>query len=372
MDAVARDKLYGHGRVNQSEGSAKGKGKAREWDVELTEVDGNGLKRKLRRLDGSDAEEGSDGEHEPESEDSDGSSLSTAEGISSFDRREGAFPLDKESDGFRPIPPPAPPPPVPPQEVPTTSLTPVSETPPVASTSWPKTLHPILKRPQPARLHSSNTSEAHTLSFSPSLPATLSRTTSPASPSVLTSYAPELPITSFEARSPADTIPLPLPSPSSKETRRPLYPGLRRKSTVGDDKDVGVASGGTSSAGHMFDPTATIRSWKSSLTARKNPDKKRLAALGFEEELQRDYDFWASFGISLCNIGGLPGEPLHSLVQPLFFAELLTAITKVPCSASLRRCKPEEAACTPSRGHSRDFSCARSRQSWARWSRRGP
>lgn len=38
-------------------------------------------------------------------------------------------------------------------------------------------------------------------------------------------------------------------------------------------------------------------------------ERKRLAALGFEEELTRDFDFWASWGIGMCNIGFLHGEP---------------------------------------------------------------
>ena len=37
-------------------------------------------------------------------------------------------------------------------------------------------------------------------------------------------------------------------------------------------------------------------------------ERKRLAALGFEEELTRDFDFWASWGIGVCNIGFLHGE----------------------------------------------------------------
>lgn len=61
--------------------------------------------------------------------------------------------------------------------------------------------------------------------------------------------------------------------------------------------------------------TAGLGSWKS--RSRKGPtiEKKRLAALGFEEELSRDYDFWASAGLTLCNIGGFPGE-LSRLISP--------------------------------------------------------
>jgi hypothetical protein len=45
-----------------------------------------------------------------------------------------------------------------------------------------------------------------------------------------------------------------------------------------------------------------------------NFDKKKLASMGYEEELNRDYDFWASWGISICNIGALPGA--FSLFPP--------------------------------------------------------
>ncbi|KAM0752190.1 hypothetical protein T439DRAFT_287531 [Meredithblackwellia eburnea MCA 4105] len=42
-------------------------------------------------------------------------------------------------------------------------------------------------------------------------------------------------------------------------------------------------------------------------------ERSRLAALGFEEELSRDFDFWAQFGVAICNIGFLPGTFLGSL-----------------------------------------------------------
>ncbi|GAA5986317.1 hypothetical protein JCM5350_002979 [Sporobolomyces pararoseus] len=308
MDSMARDRLYGGERFTDS----TGKGKEKEWTVELATVDRNGEKKDRNSGTSNSTDGDSDGDQELDTEDSDGSSLSTAEGIDSFERRkQNRSSSDKESDGCRPVPPPAPPPPVPPGPVQSTSATTLPDSPTIPLTT--KVLQPILKRPQPARLHSSTTSEAHTLSFSPSLPGSLSRTTSPASPPLLTSYVPQLPHSSFESSAPqASSILTPLPSPP-KETRHPIFSTLERRSTVGDDKELGANSGGTSSASHAFDPTATIRSWKSSLTARKNPDEKRLAALGFEEELQRDYDFWASFGISLCNIGGLPGTVLGVL-----------------------------------------------------------
>lgn len=87
-----------------------------------------------------------------------------------------------------------------------------------------------------------------------------------------------------------------------------------------------TAGGGAGNTSSSFNSgiTTGMRSWKSS--GRGNIDKKRLAALGFEEELTRDFDFWASFGLTLCNIGGFPGEsdvlpflpcpPPSSLVPP--------------------------------------------------------
>lgn len=291
MDALARSKLY------RSEGftSSNGKGKEREWAVELDVVQGDGSTDKIRNSRATEVEEGSDEEEDDDTEDSDGSSLSTAEGINSFDRSEpSSSRVDKESDHLRPAPPPAPPPLTLPLPVPSTSTAPPLPLPPPTSPntlgSLPKILQPILKRPSPARLHSSNTSEGHTLSFSPSLPDSLSRSNSAASPSLLTSYVPELPL-SNALESPSAASDIPTLSPTLKESRHPVFPTLDRRSTIGDDKEVGAGSGATSSAGHFFDPTATIRSWKSTLTSKRNPDKKRLAALGFEEELQRDVSF---------------------------------------------------------------------------------
>ncbi|GAA6056973.1 hypothetical protein JCM3770_001993 [Rhodotorula araucariae] len=78
-----------------------------------------------------------------------------------------------------------------------------------------------------------------------------------------------------------------------------------------------TTSGGAGASGDNVAPdfTGTFRSWKSSVMGRKSGiyEKKRLAELGFDEELARDYDFFASFGISLCNIGGLPGTVLGVL-----------------------------------------------------------
>ncbi|GAA5899863.1 uncharacterized protein JCM6883_006013 [Sporobolomyces salmoneus] len=305
LDAVAKDKLY----ARRSSSTHKGKGREEEaWQVELDVVESNdnGTNRRIKPAVSTADDEESDGEQGIETEDSDDSSLSTAEGIDSFERRTP----DKGSDGLRPLPPPAPPPPIPPEIRPSTSSRANVDDPTAAGASPTKVLQPILKRPQNARLHSSTTTSdgQHTLSFSA---ASLSRTISPTSPSLLNSQLP--PQSSLESPPLSSSEPPALLTPPTKDTRRPIFSALDRRSTMGDDKEVGADSRGTSSATHGFDPTATIRSWKSSLTARKNPDKKRLAALGFEEELQRDYDFWASFGISLCNIGGLPGTVLGVL-----------------------------------------------------------
>ncbi|SCV69196.1 BQ2448_2216 [Microbotryum intermedium] len=56
----------------------------------------------------------------------------------------------------------------------------------------------------------------------------------------------------------------------------------------------------------------TTTSWKMR-SGKATLDQKRLRALGFHEELSRDFDFWASAGLTLCNIGGFPGTVLAVL-----------------------------------------------------------
>ncbi|SCZ97268.1 BZ3500_MvSof-1268-A1-R1_Chr4-2g07099 [Microbotryum saponariae] len=53
-------------------------------------------------------------------------------------------------------------------------------------------------------------------------------------------------------------------------------------------------------------------SWKMR-SGKATVDQKRLRALGFNEELSRDFDFWASAGLTICNIGGFPGTVLAVL-----------------------------------------------------------
>lgn len=58
--------------------------------------------------------------------------------------------------------------------------------------------------------------------------------------------------------------------------------------------------------------SAGTRSWGGMKSRKKalkgTPEGRRLAALGFEEELSRTFDFWASWGIGMCNIGFMPGK----------------------------------------------------------------
>lgn len=57
--------------------------------------------------------------------------------------------------------------------------------------------------------------------------------------------------------------------------------------------------------------TSTTNPWKRNPKSKQqgtiSVERKRLAALGFEEELDRNFDFWASWGMGVCNIGFLPG-----------------------------------------------------------------
>lgn len=57
---------------------------------------------------------------------------------------------------------------------------------------------------------------------------------------------------------------------------------------------------------------STGSGWRKKAIIKVTPEQKRLAALGFHEELSRDFDFWASWGIGVCNIGYLPGKLSHS------------------------------------------------------------
>lgn len=71
-------------------------------------------------------------------------------------------------------------------------------------------------------------------------------------------------------------------------------------STTTPSATAGIGAGTTTT-------WAALSSWKSR-SGKTTIEKKRLRALGFEEELTREYDFWASVGLTICNIGGFPGE----------------------------------------------------------------
>ena len=103
-----------------------------------------------------------------------------------------------------------------------------------------------------------------------------------------------------------DTLGLSLNLPSASfnslgSSQRPLVVERLDSNTSGT-QDPGTLESGMSRP-----------SWKKGSGRVSNFEKTRLAALGFEEELTRDFDFWANWGVALSNIGFLPGEslPLH-------------------------------------------------------------
>ncbi|GAA5963162.1 hypothetical protein JCM8115_001040 [Rhodotorula mucilaginosa] len=208
---------------------------------------------------------------------------------------------------------------------------------PGSTATAPIALQSILKRPPPARLSSSSNSR---FSYGPT-------TTSPL---VSISPAPPSPrANSATATSKVDGVLLPtlISTPSSDdggEASPSSSPPSFKNPAVDEeeeDRKTKLARPGVVTHGVLFstpgtttsvlplsspsfidsnnkhnlddhgpaDPTGTFKSWKSSMMGRRSGmyDRKKLAALGFEEELTRDYDFWASWGIALCNIGGLPG-----------------------------------------------------------------
>ncbi|GAA5985994.1 hypothetical protein JCM11641_004894 [Rhodosporidiobolus odoratus] len=173
-------------------------------------------------------------------------------------------------------------------------------------------LQSILKQPHPAQTPSSEPSQ---LSFTrPLLPLPSASLTVP-SPSALPTPSPS--DIELDPKSPA----LPSPSPSALHHQTTVL-----FSTPGTTSSIIPLSSPSHSASSSVpssfpapdapaDPIGTFRSWKSSVMGRRsgNIDKKRLASLGFEEELNRSYDFWASWSLSMCNIGALPGVTLGVL-----------------------------------------------------------
>jgi hypothetical protein len=240
-------------------------------------------------------------------------------------------PLDRNDPPAAPTPPP-PPLSQQPEEEAEAPLAPGS------TATAPIALQSILKRPPPARLSSSSNSR---FSYGPT-------TTSPL---VSISPAPPSPrANSATATSKVDGVLLPtlISTPSSDDggeaSPSSTPPSFKNPAVDEEEEDrkTKLARPGVVTHGVLFstpgtttsvlplsspsfidsnnkynlddhgpaDPTGTFKSWKSSMMGRRSGmyDRKKLAALGFEEELTRDYDFWASWGIALCNIGGLPGQ----------------------------------------------------------------
>ena len=215
---------------------------------------------------------------------------------------------------------------------------------PGTTATAPIALQSILKRPPPARLSSSSNSR-----FS------YGSTTATTSPLVSISPAPPSPrsnsatATAIGGGGGVVLLPTLISTPSRDDDREAPSSPSSENPAVDDEEDrkAKLARPGVVTHGVLFstpgtttsvlplsspsfidsnnkynlddhgpaDPTGTFKSWKSSMMGRRSGmyDRKKLAALGFEEELTRDYDFWASWGIALCNIGGLPGQSTFSL-----------------------------------------------------------
>ncbi|GAA6044220.1 hypothetical protein JCM8097_002269 [Rhodosporidiobolus ruineniae] len=277
------DKLADGGErlVRARRGSLKGKEK--ECAVELAIMAADGTRRTIGRADEMGSMEMLDGTGRDDEE------RNGRNGVGEDDeerRRAGGDALSPApgAQSPRPSPPSTPPPTAQPPQKPVR--------PP---------LHSILKLPQSARTSSTQPSQrSHSASLLP-LPSSSLLIPPPAD-----ADAPASP-DSLEAKSPGVIF-------STPGTTSSVLP-LSTPSALGDSADsANGATSGSASGGHM-DPIGTFRSWKSSAMGRRsgNFEKKRLAALGFEEELSRDYDFFASFGIAICNIGALPGTTLGVL-----------------------------------------------------------
>ncbi|POY75992.1 hypothetical protein BMF94_1077 [Rhodotorula taiwanensis] len=215
-------------------------------------------------------------------------------------------PITPPDFGGPPMPPTPPPPPL-------------DGTDPPADTAS-AALHSILKRPAPARLSSSSNSR---MSFSTASPLVSISPAHSSLPNSTTATAlGQLPtLASLSSQDSTHLAPPASPGvllddDKGKPVRQPLASHGVLFSTPGTTTSVLPLSSPSIAESNAFkfgqfdlDPTGTFKSWKSSMMGRRSGlyDRKKLAALGFEEELTRDYDFWASWGIALCNIGGLPG-----------------------------------------------------------------
>ncbi|BGP34969.1 hypothetical protein JCM10296v2_006793 [Rhodotorula toruloides] len=313
------DKLVGdshprgvHGDSSAAEGHSL-KGKEREWSIELAVVERDGSRRVLETNGPGEGAGSADGARETVDgvagvADGGSDASHTSERPSS---RSSALPGDPSASEDS-------------RTASTSSSTPPPAAEPASKPSRPP-LQSILKRPQPARTPSTS---SHHLAFSPAVSSSAEGpiTTPPSA------YLP-LPPASSPSHLQPTSIALGPPSPDSFESKgksSPSSPSLPHAhahthgvlfSTPGTTTSVLPLSSPSHGSHYSHDPdgpvdpTGTFKSWKSSIMGRRSGlyDKKRLAALGFDEELSRDYDFFASWGISLCNIGGLPGTVLGVL-----------------------------------------------------------
>ena len=306
--------------------AASAKGKERDWSVELAVLAPDGPDERAQRGEADGAEHGA--------------SAVKGGGAGQDGLARGAPAAASERHGGAPRPASSSDAPTP---LPTRPLEPAvaSSSPPPPAPEQPARparppLQSILKRPELARPASS---QGRSLASSTPLPLL---STAAAVPLVPPAADAALPLTPTHG-----TVSLDPPTPDSvdeaKDKLAAAHPHTVLFSTPGTTTSVlplsspsrlSHHSGYSSSAaehGAPNDFTGTFRSWKSSVMGRKSGvyEKKRLAELGFDEELSRDYDFFASFGITICNIGGLPGA------SPLSLAPSSPSCTSPPTQADV-------------------------------------
>ncbi|KPV71547.1 uncharacterized protein RHOBADRAFT_56584 [Rhodotorula graminis WP1] len=292
--------------------SASAKGKERDWSVELAVLAPDGADERGARGGTDGAERGNLAPAGGSGQDRGTGGAPAAPGAT----QHGGTPRpSSSSDAPTPVP-------TRPLEPATASSSPPPPAPEQPARPSRPPLQSILKRPELARPASS---QGRSLASSTPLPLLSTAPLPPAQPA-----AASAPLTPTQG-----TLALDPPTPDSvddenKDKLAVAHPHTVLFSTPGTTTSVlplsspsrlshhsgySSSAAGEHGAGGGGDFTGTFRSWKSSVMGRKSGvyEKKRLAELGFDEELSRDYDFFASFGITICNVGGLPGTTLGVL-----------------------------------------------------------
>ncbi|GAA6012779.1 hypothetical protein JCM10207_005357 [Rhodosporidiobolus poonsookiae] len=265
------------------------KGKEPQVEVQLAIIGSDGVKREVHRS--AEPAMHSPAPFEQPGQPSGSSRASTSEASEAEEQRDSHGAVDGE-----------PPPDGPPSPAFSSSAsTPPPSLPPHSKPTRPP-LQSILKRPDLARTSSSIPSQLLPLSTLSPL-SSVDGTTPALTPSAFLQPPSPASPDSLESKDRHQTVLFSTPGTTASTVL-----ALSASSDAQSSTAPGANTGG-------IDPTSTFKSWKSSVLGRRsgNFDKKRLAALGFEEELSRDYDFFASWGISICNIGALPGTTLGVL-----------------------------------------------------------